>query len=69
MARTLQLLEAGHDREDVEVRRLGSIHRLGKHARMAIKIRSFRKIEFTDFPLDTVSLWFQNNTIFLPSEY
>jgi hypothetical protein len=43
MARTLQLLGAGHDREDVEVRRLGSIHRLGKHARMAIKIRSFRK--------------------------
>ena len=56
MARTLQLLEAGHDREDVEVRRLGSIHRLGKHARYSNKNQVFsKKIEFTDFPLDTAA--------------
>jgi hypothetical protein len=30
----------------------------------------FRKeIEFTDFPLEEVSLYFTNNTILLPSEY
>lgn len=28
-----------------------------------------KKIEFTDFPLPEVRLWFQNNVIFLPSEY
>jgi hypothetical protein len=26
-------------------------------------------IPFTDFPLDQITLWFSNNTIFLPSEY
>jgi hypothetical protein len=26
-------------------------------------------IEFTDFPLDEISLWFANNTIYLPSEH
>jgi hypothetical protein len=26
-------------------------------------------IEFTDFPLPDMELWFQNNTILLPSEY
>jgi uncharacterized protein DUF6876 len=28
-----------------------------------------KEIEFTDFPLDEITLWFTNNTIFLPSEY
>ena len=29
----------------------------------------FRKeIEFTDFPLDELTLWFENNVIYLPSE-
>jgi Family of unknown function (DUF6876) len=28
-----------------------------------------KKIEFTDFPLDTVTLWFENKTILLPSGY
>ena len=28
-----------------------------------------KKIEFTDFPLDEISLYFTNNTILLPSEY
>ncbi len=28
-----------------------------------------KKIEYTDFPLDQVTLWFSNNTILLPSEY
>ena len=26
------------------------------------------KIEFTDFPLDEITLWFENNVIMLPSE-
>jgi hypothetical protein len=30
----------------------------------------FRKeIEYTDFPLDEISLWFENNVIYLPSEH
>jgi hypothetical protein len=28
-----------------------------------------KKIEYTDFPSPGINLWFQNNTIFLPSEY
>ena len=28
-----------------------------------------KELEFTDFPEEGVTLWFQNNTIFLPSEY
>src|SRR5208282_2831365 len=28
-----------------------------------------KKIEYTDFPLPEITLYFQNNTIFLPSEY
>lgn len=28
-----------------------------------------RDIEFTDFPLDGVTLWFSNNVIYLPSEH
>jgi hypothetical protein len=28
-----------------------------------------KEIEFTDFPSDEITLWFANNTIFLPSEY
>jgi hypothetical protein len=28
-----------------------------------------KEIEFTDFPLLEIKLYFQNNTIFLPSEY
>lgn len=28
-----------------------------------------KEIEFTDFPLNSITLWFSNNTIFLPSEY
>ena len=28
-----------------------------------------QEIEATDFPLPEIILWFQNNTIFLPSEY
>ena len=28
-----------------------------------------KDIEFTDFPLDHVTLWFANNTIYLPSEH
>ena len=28
-----------------------------------------KEIEFTDFPLPEVSLYFTNNTILLPSEY
>ena len=27
------------------------------------------KIPFTDFPLKTIRFYFQNNTLFLPSEY
>jgi hypothetical protein len=26
-------------------------------------------IEFTDFPLDEITLWFANNTIYLPTEH
>lgn len=28
-----------------------------------------KAIEFTDFPLAEISLWFTNNTIYLPSEH
>ena len=28
-----------------------------------------KEIEFTDFPLDEVTLWFTNNVIYLPSEH
>lgn len=28
-----------------------------------------KEIAFTDFPLDTIALWFCDNTILLPSEY
>jgi hypothetical protein len=28
-----------------------------------------KTLDFTDFPLPEITLWFQNNTIFLPSEY
>ncbi len=28
-----------------------------------------KELEFTDFPQEGVTLWFQNNTIFLPTEY
>jgi hypothetical protein len=28
-----------------------------------------QRIEFTDFPLNEIALWFQNEIIFLPSEY
>src|SRR5438128_1345722 len=28
-----------------------------------------RQIEFTDFPLDEITLWFANDTIYLPSEH
>ena len=28
-----------------------------------------KEIGFTDFPLDTITLWFANNTIYLPSEH
>lgn len=28
-----------------------------------------KPIEFTDFPLDTITLWFSNNVILLPSEW
>jgi hypothetical protein len=28
-----------------------------------------KDIPFTDFPLAEITLWFSNNTIFLPSEY
>jgi hypothetical protein len=28
-----------------------------------------KQIEFTDFPLEGITLWFTDNTIFLPSEY
>ena len=27
------------------------------------------KIDYTDFPLEKVEIWFQNSTLFLPSEY
>ena len=27
-----------------------------------------QQLEFTDFPLDEVTLWFENNVIYLPSE-
>jgi hypothetical protein len=27
-----------------------------------------KRIEFTDFPLDEIALWFEDNTIYLPSE-
>ena len=33
------------------------------------KVFYTQEIEFTDFPLPEITLWFQNNTIFLPSEY
>ena len=28
-----------------------------------------KEIEFTDFPLNEITLWFANNTIYLPSEH
>ena len=28
-----------------------------------------KQIAFTDFPLETITLWFTNNTILLPSQY
>ena len=28
-----------------------------------------KAIEYTDFPLAEISLWFTNNTIYLPSEH
>jgi hypothetical protein len=28
-----------------------------------------KKIEFTDFPLASIELWVENNTIYLPSEH
>jgi hypothetical protein len=28
-----------------------------------------KRIDFTDFPAEGISLWFTNNTILLPSEY
>jgi hypothetical protein len=28
-----------------------------------------KAIEFTDFPVERVTLWFENNTIYLPSEH
>lgn len=28
-----------------------------------------KDIAFTDFPLDAITLWFANNTIYLPSEH
>jgi hypothetical protein len=28
-----------------------------------------KEIAFTDFPLDAITLWFANNTIYLPSEH
>jgi hypothetical protein len=27
-----------------------------------------QQLEFTDFPLDEITLWFENNVIYLPSE-
>ncbi len=27
-----------------------------------------KQIDYTDFPLEEISLWFENNTIYLPSE-
>ena len=28
-----------------------------------------KEIPFTDFPADEITLWFANNTIYLPSEH
>jgi hypothetical protein len=28
-----------------------------------------KKIEYTDFPLDEITLWYANNTIYLPGEH
>jgi hypothetical protein len=28
-----------------------------------------KALEYTDFPADSVELWFENNTIYLPSEH
>jgi hypothetical protein len=33
------------------------------------KVVYSKKIEYTDFPLDEITLWFTNNTIYLPSEH
>ena len=33
------------------------------------KVVYIENIEYTDFPLPEITLWFTNNTIFLPSEY
>jgi len=33
------------------------------------KIVFSKEIEYTDFPLDEITLWFTDNTILLPSEY
>ena len=33
------------------------------------KVLYTEKIDYTDFPLENVSLWFQNETLILPSEY
>jgi hypothetical protein len=30
---------------------------------------SWKEIPYTDFPLDAVTLWFANDTIYLPSEH
>jgi len=54
MERTLQLLGAGHDREDVEVRRTWINSSTRKTCEDRNKNQVFsKKIEFTDFPLDT----------------
>jgi hypothetical protein len=33
------------------------------------KLVHSQEIEFTDFPLDEITLWFANNVIYLPSEH
>lgn len=33
------------------------------------KIVYTKEIEYSDFPLDEITLWFTNNTIYLPSEH
>jgi hypothetical protein len=33
------------------------------------KVVFSKEIAFTDFPLETITLWFANNTIYLPGEH
>ena len=52
------VLKVADDRSGVLVCEDGDYNRIASQA-----------IAFTDFPLPEITLWFQNDVIFLPSEY